>query len=380
MNFAVGQHRLLRGRIAVGQQHLGARPGRHRQPGADRHRIAKARRRFQRGHADPRRALAAVELHALAGDLAQPRQHHRAGGQQRIVDLPGQFGRARDRAASGPRRRGPAAGALPGPRPAGARWRAAGRCARTVRPARTASRRPCAAHPPLCPARRCRYPVSQGDTSVPDCEIVKHDHCRHMLLIDVRGETPRTMAEKVWDDHVVAHGAGEGAAREPDLIYIDLHLVHEVTSPQAFDGLRLAGRPVRRPDLTHRHRGSQRADDRHRQADRRPGLAHPGRDAAPQLRRVRHPAAPDGRRRTGHRARHRAATGSDPARHDGRVRRQPHLHPRRVRRARDGHRHIGGRARARHADAAAAAVQDDGGQRRRPAARRVSAPRTSSSR
>ncbi len=66
----------------------------------------------------------------------------------------------------------------------------------------------------------------------------------------VRGETPRTMAEKVWADHVVAHGTGEGAAREPDLIYIDLHLVHEVTSPQAFDGLRLAGRPVRRPDLT----------------------------------------------------------------------------------------------------------------------------------
>lgn len=58
------------------------------------------------------------------------------------------------------------------------------------------------------------------------------------------------MAEKVWADHVVSAGAGEDAAREPDLIYIDLHLVHEVTSPQAFDGLRLAGRPVRRTDLT----------------------------------------------------------------------------------------------------------------------------------
>ena len=61
---------------------------------------------------------------------------------------------------------------------------------------------------------------------------------------------PRTMAEKVWADHVVVEGGGEGGSREPDLIYIDLHLVHEVTSPQAFDGLRLAGRPVRRPDLT----------------------------------------------------------------------------------------------------------------------------------
>jgi 3-isopropylmalate/(R)-2-methylmalate dehydratase large subunit len=67
---------------------------------------------------------------------------------------------------------------------------------------------------------------------------------------DVMTEKPRTMAEKVWADHVVAAGSGEGASREPDLIYIDLHLVHEVTSPQAFDGLRLAGRPVRRPDLT----------------------------------------------------------------------------------------------------------------------------------
>ena len=56
---------------------------------------------------------------------------------------------------------------------------------------------------------------------------------------------PKTLAEKVWDQHVV-----HSAADEPDLLYIDLHLVHEVTSPQAFDGLRLAGRPVRRPDLT----------------------------------------------------------------------------------------------------------------------------------
>ncbi|MGI8459853.1 MAG: 3-isopropylmalate dehydratase large subunit [Propionibacteriaceae bacterium] len=55
----------------------------------------------------------------------------------------------------------------------------------------------------------------------------------------------RTLSEKLWDDHVVRSAEGE-----PDLLYIDLHLVHEVTSPQAFDGLRQAGRPVRRPDLT----------------------------------------------------------------------------------------------------------------------------------
>ena len=63
-------------------------------------------------------------------------------------------------------------------------------------------------------------------------------------------ERPMTLAEKVWEEHVVVRGDGEGAGRKPDLIYIDLHLVHEVTSPQAFDGLRLADRPVRRPDLT----------------------------------------------------------------------------------------------------------------------------------
>src|SRR6187397_2144218 len=57
--------------------------------------------------------------------------------------------------------------------------------------------------------------------------------------------SPQTLAEKVWEAHVVRRAEGE-----PDLLYVDLHLVHEVTSPQAFDGLRLAGRPVRRPDLT----------------------------------------------------------------------------------------------------------------------------------
>jgi 3-isopropylmalate/(R)-2-methylmalate dehydratase large subunit len=57
--------------------------------------------------------------------------------------------------------------------------------------------------------------------------------------------TPLTLPQKVWDQHVVHSAEGEA-----DLLYIDLHLVHEVTSPQAFDGLRLTGRTVRRPDLT----------------------------------------------------------------------------------------------------------------------------------
>ncbi len=56
---------------------------------------------------------------------------------------------------------------------------------------------------------------------------------------------PMTLPQKVWERHLVHSAPGE-----PDLLYIDLHLVHEVTSPQAFDGLRLSGRSVRRPDLT----------------------------------------------------------------------------------------------------------------------------------
>ncbi len=57
--------------------------------------------------------------------------------------------------------------------------------------------------------------------------------------------TPKTLFERIWESHLVAHPEGE-----PALLYVDLHLVHEVTSPQAFEGLRLAGRTVRRPELT----------------------------------------------------------------------------------------------------------------------------------
>ena len=55
----------------------------------------------------------------------------------------------------------------------------------------------------------------------------------------------RTLFDKVWEDHVVVAGGDD-----PDLLYVDLHLVHEVTSPQAFEALQIAGRSVRRPDLT----------------------------------------------------------------------------------------------------------------------------------
>jgi len=64
-----------------------------------------------------------------------------------------------------------------------------------------------------------------------------------------RSPTPRTLARKIWDSHVVVPGDEVDGVRRPDLLFVDLHLLHEL-SPQAFDGLRLAGRGVRRPDLT----------------------------------------------------------------------------------------------------------------------------------
>jgi len=77
-------------------------------------------------------------------------------------------------------------------------------------------------------------------------DIVRDDVRKASARAARGGTMGTTLAEKLWQDHLVRKGE-DGA---PDLIYIDLHMCHEVTSPQAFEGLRLAGRPVRRPDLT----------------------------------------------------------------------------------------------------------------------------------
>jgi len=81
-------------------------------------------------------------------------------------------------------------------------------------------------------------------TGVRSCATFTHVH-RPRQSINLSSTGPRTMYDKIWDDHVV-DGTSDGAA----LLYIDRHLVHEVTSPQAFEGLEQAGRPVRRPDCT----------------------------------------------------------------------------------------------------------------------------------
>lgn len=75
--------------------------------------------------------------------------------------------------------------------------------------------------------------------------LASHTTCLMQSRSKFASSAPRTLYDKIWDDHRVDE-TDDGTA----LLYIDRHLVHEVTSPQAFDGLRLAGRPVRRPDCT----------------------------------------------------------------------------------------------------------------------------------
>ena len=171
--------------------------------------------------------------------------------------------------------------------------------------------------------------------------------------------TPTTLFDKIWSAHEIA----------PGLIYIDLHLVHEVTSPQAFEGLRLAGREVRRPDRT------LATADHNVPTDGTPvsakihdALSPPsGRGAGGQLRRVRHPALLARLRPPGHRPHHRAGAGRHPAGHDDRLRRLAHGHARRVRRAGVRDRDLRGRARARHPDARPAEAEVDADQLRRRA-------------
>ena len=158
----------------------------------------------------------------------------------------------------------------------------------------------------------------------------------------------------------------KGENGEPDLLYVDLHLIHEVTSPQAFDGLRMAGRPVRRPDLTVATEDhnvptldvlAPIADEvsRTQVETLRRNCAEFGVTLYPMNHAeqgIVHVVGPQlGLTQPG-----MTVVCGD----------SPHLHPRRVRRHGVRHRHVRGRARAGHADVAAQAVQDDGDQRRRP--------------
>ena len=166
---------------------------------------------------------------------------------------------------------------------------------------------------------------------------------------------PRTLFDKIWDSHVVE--------RLPDgtcILYIDRHLVHEVTSPQAFEGLRIAGRKVRRPDCTiavadHNiptvgsrvPRDIKEEDSRIQVETLEKNVDEFGVPYIPILdvrQGIVHIIGPE--------------LGLSPARHDDRLRRQPHLHARRDGRAGVRHRHLRGGARDGHPNAAAGAGKE----------------------
>jgi hypothetical protein len=158
---------------------------------------------------------------------------------------------------------------------------------------------------------------------------------------------PRTIFEKIWDAHVVCVPEGQ-----PALLYIDLHLVHEVTSPQAFDGSARGQPQGAPPDLTWATIDHNRPDDAAQSSgDRRSDLAQADRGIAHQLRRVRRAALRRGFAGPGHCACDRPGAWIDLAGHDHRLRRQPHQHSRSLRRAGVRHRHVGGGASARHRSA-----------------------------
>ena len=174
---------------------------------------------------------------------------------------------------------------------------------------------------------------------------------------------PRTLYDKIWEDHLVDE--------QPDgtcLIYIDRHLVHEVTSPQAFEGLRLAGRKVHAPEKT-----LCVVDHNVPTTDRT--KPNPDPESAAQIAYLAENAKLFGLeyydefdRRQGIVHIIGPEQGFTLAGHHARVRRQPHRDPRRLRRARLRHRHVGGRARARDPDALPEEVEEHARPRRRQAA------------
>ena len=227
----------LLGRLP-GEQHLRCGSRRHRQLCADRHRVAQSAGALRRRDAAASVARASVKLSAFVGDVAQPGQH-RAG---RLLDgvhaqLAAELRQSRTEVKPALRVAGDETVVLERDRQSvrrGTRQPAAGHELRQGRGARLE-----------CRQDANRFVENADTASLFHTAILPSRMMRKQIDGDRRSAMGRTMAEKVWDAHVVVRDEGK-----PDLLYIDLHLIHEVTSPQAFDGLRAAGRPVRRPDLT----------------------------------------------------------------------------------------------------------------------------------
>ena len=202
------------------------------------------------------------------------------------------------------------------------------------------------------------YDLAKGDCVTFDADLPHHfenqgdEDARFYAIVSAGLEEkltmPKTLFDKIWEAHEVV----------PGLLYIDLHLVHEVTSAQAFEGLRLAGREVRRPDRTLATADHNVPTDGSTAAARSPTSSRePGRGARGQLRRVRRPALLDGLARQGIVHVIGPELGVTQPGMTIVCGDSPHRHPRRVRRAGVRDRHQRGGARVRHPDAAPARSQ-----------------------
>ena len=180
--------------------------------------------------------------------------------------------------------------------------------------------------------------------------------------------TPRTLFDKVWSAHEVVAETRD----TPAVLYVDLHLVHEVTTPQAFSMLKAHGLPVRRPDRTlatmDHSTPTQSAQVFGSVPIKVDAAAKQVRQMEAERGRIRHRAVRHARCAPRHRAHHRAGTRGDAAGHDHCVRRQPHEHPWSLWRPRLRDRHNRSRPRVRHAGPVAAQAEESGGQYRGSAA------------
>ena len=241
--------------VLPGEQDLRGRAGAHRQLRADRDGVAQAGRALGRGDADAVLALAAPQLGGLAGDVAQPGEHRAGGGQQPVLaGGGGQLGQPRAEHEPALHVAGDQPVVLEG----------------DGEPVGGGPGQPGAGHEP---GQGGRSGLQGGEHEGGFVENADSARVVHTLILPSRNleckssrsrvrltgagqtcEDERKQRRASWagpwrrrSGTSTSSGARQG---EPDLLYIDLHLIHEVTCPQAFDGLRLAGRPVRRPDLT----------------------------------------------------------------------------------------------------------------------------------
>ena len=217
------------------EEHLSRRSRVHGQDRAERDGVAQSGEALSGRYADSLLPLASVELAGLTRRIAQSRQDGPCCREQAVLACGrGQFGEAR------PEDEPALEVAGYQPMVLESRCEAVGRRSGETRRQHEAGK---------CEGARLEGPEHYR------CFVEDTDSATvvHVLILPSQhprwqagsGSMGKTLAEKVWDAHVVRSAEGE-----PDLLFIDLHLIHEVTSPQAFDGLRDAGRRVRRPDLT----------------------------------------------------------------------------------------------------------------------------------